>query len=464
MQINSSGNLTGNSKRILKFVCSSALLLLLLSACSASPSQHGFGANQPDRSAEEADTQTTAGNQTQWPGASTSGTKKVTADAPAFHPSPKAPRVPVNIPDQQAQQAANAAPAVNQQQVNQPVNPPVAQSPVPNPPLAAPLVPEADVNLPVDPQAPAKPKGAGDLLVFQVQQSGLKFFSDAGGMHKINLAKGDQLDVLTPDELQMDSVAEQRMGVEAYVKLGLKQAFPNQLISMSVNTASDAKLVGSRVYVNPDDLSQMKFVELSDEQDAGEDLGEQTVNAPVLTPVNPPEAGDQAITNMIAASFLNYSNNATVKRMISDGESHLYTVDVRGARHLRYMKGTQGYCYRAVKDALRGSGMVPASFQGGASAFMARGDLLAQGFTDLLTTDCVGAQCANYSADMKKYPQAAPAGAILVYRGGSNGHVEIKIKPPGEEGFVSITITEKPAYGLWPAERTLIGVMVKNGL
>lgn len=81
----------------------------------------------------------------------------------------------------------------------------------------------------------------------------------------------------------------------------------------------------------------------------------------------------------------------------------------------------------------------------------------------------------NYQVQYKRWehlltdPKMAPRGAILLYVphesiglcahiDGQRGHIEIKTADAGEHGYVSVSLSNRPAYGL---RRTLIGVYVK---
>ena len=116
-----------------------------------------------------------------------------------------------------------------------------------------------------------------------------------------------------------------------------------------------------------------------------------------------------------------------------------------------------GYCYRYVKHALDHSGLA-SGYLTGVSAMHAGRRLKAEGFSNLLDTP-------EWKAKVKD-PSLAPKGAILVYSGGPNGHIEIKTGNGREGGYVSDYYSDEPRTGFALAgrERKLIGVYVKKGV
>jgi hypothetical protein len=108
--------------------------------------------------------------------------------------------------------------------------------------------------------------------------------------------------------------------------------------------------------------------------------------------------------------------------------------------------------------------MVPTSFQGGAQARTGVGELERVGFTNLLDNPDVRFLLENN-------PIMAPKGTILVYetapgaRASVAGHIEIKTQDSGQDGYISISETNRPTYGYRiPQVRRLIGVMYKASL
>jgi hypothetical protein len=172
----------------------------------------------------------------------------------------------------------------------------------------------------------------------------------------------------------------------------------------------------------------------------------------------------QAAVNSIRARMDIYSNSNQVKRLIDEAranlktETYVETVLING----KFKKVT--YCYRAVKDALRDAGWVLRSFQGSGVAKDALSDLLEKGFVNLLRDKYVG-HLIEQDASL------APLGTIIVYETTTTapkkvsraGHVEIKTKASGQDGYISISESKRPTYGYpVPLQRKIIGVMYKN--
>lgn len=115
---------------------------------------------------------------------------------------------------------------------------------------------------------------------------------------------------------------------------------------------------------------------------------------------------------------------------------------------------TKKLCYRYVKRALLGSGMVE-DYLPGSKARHAVGDLKRRGYINMM-------EDPRYK-DLIKNPQDAPKGAVLVYKNTKNkyhaGHAEIKTDWGSKGGYVSdfYRTTKQPLY-----DRELIGVMIKE--
>jgi hypothetical protein len=181
--------------------------------------------------------------------------------------------------------------------------------------------------------------------------------------------------------------------------------------------------------------------------------------------------------NPIARAFASYSSSEMVTELIRIAREQ---IAVNPDRYIvRRANGrVQTYCYGAVKDALRGSGMVPADFTGGRFAYNAVVDLAVPeaGFKNLLDMPRRGEP--NYEAKLavssmlQNNPSMAPPGSILVYRtvNGARrsngrpvdpaGHTEIKIGAVGEDLYISVSEKDVPTYGYsLVTQRTLVGVM-----
>jgi len=179
--------------------------------------------------------------------------------------------------------------------------------------------------------------------------------------------------------------------------------------------------------------------------------------------------------NPIARAFAGYSSSETVNELIQIARDQI--ADNPGRYIVRRENGrVQTYCYGAVKDALRGSGMVPEDFTGTRYARNAVEDLGEAGFANLLDLPPRGDP--QYEAKMAinsmlvNNPAMAPRGTILVYRTVNGavrsngravdpaGHTEIKTLDVGDDGYISVSEKTVPTYGYSLAtQRTLIGVM-----
>lgn len=169
---------------------------------------------------------------------------------------------------------------------------------------------------------------------------------------------------------------------------------------------------------------------------------------------------DQTNGVIVQEAFRGYSEHEKVVSMIAEARQHIAD---KPNRYISRSKGgrKKTFCYRAVKDAMRDSGMVPVVFTGSSVARNGVSDLKAVGFRNLL-------EDPNFKNIMKDDPKMAPKGAILVYettkgsRASSAGHIEIKTENSGLDGYISISETDKPTYGYAiPSVRKLIGILVK---
>lgn len=131
------------------------------------------------------------------------------------------------------------------------------------------------------------------------------------------------------------------------------------------------------------------------------------------------------------------------------------------------------YCFRAVKEALQGSGILN-YYLSGDEANEGVIQLTRAGFRNLM-------DIPQYEQILRNNPRLAPKGMILVYktnphynpgpncgkcaRPSQAGHIEIKSSDAGVDGYISVSVTQKPTYGyLIPQQRLLIGVMYKARL
>lgn len=190
-----------------------------------------------------------------------------------------------------------------------------------------------------------------------------------------------------------------------------------------------------------------------------------------FSPLGTRAAGiDDVAAATLQYAFTKYSNSETVEEMISQARAHIAAnprayiqrVKVRG----RWTNRT--LCYRAVKDAMRDSGMVPRSFQGSRHARDTARDLEAlrsPEFVNLMDDPDVRNLLENN-------PAMAPKGTILVYenapgltRPSPSGHVEIKTTDSGTHGYISISESGSPTYGFpIPRVRRLTGVLYRRDL
>ena len=165
----------------------------------------------------------------------------------------------------------------------------------------------------------------------------------------------------------------------------------------------------------------------------------------------------------IQKAFEKYSNSPQITSLISHARENLRTNPGRYIQR-RPGKKAKAFCYRAVKDALRESGLVTKVFQGSANAYAGVRDLQPMGFENLLDD-------ANLREILQNNPRLAPKGAILVFettpgaRVSPSGHIEIKTQDSGRDGYISISESTKPTYGYRiPQQRRLIGVLYKKDL
>ena len=185
--------------------------------------------------------------------------------------------------------------------------------------------------------------------------------------------------------------------------------------------------------------------------------------------VGPPHA--------IQQDFISYSTHPIVEHMLAAAYEQIRAnpdeyIARAGTRYrdsrgrVRVRRRTVTYCYRAVKDAMRESGMVPREFRGQDEAHEAKVDLLGSdyGFRDLLSDP-------NYRNLMYNNPRMAPKGALLIYRTVGTappnvsraGHIEIKTVEAGIDGYIAVAERFVPTYPrLMPQERELIAVLVKD--
>ncbi len=168
---------------------------------------------------------------------------------------------------------------------------------------------------------------------------------------------------------------------------------------------------------------------------------------------------DQINSVIVQAAFSTYSSSDKVTKLVSKAREHLIGNPNRFIVRSGGKKKT--YCYRAVKEALRASGLVPVVFGGSSLARLGVNDLTGFGFRNLLDDP-------DFKNIIKDNPKMAPMGAILVYdtaKGASvskSGHIEIKTENSGFHGYISVSETNRPTYGYAiPAQRKLIGVLIK---
>ena len=167
---------------------------------------------------------------------------------------------------------------------------------------------------------------------------------------------------------------------------------------------------------------------------------------------------------LVKEAYKNYSESTDVIKMIAAARENI--ADNPG-RYISRRKNNgkskkMTFCYRAVKGAMRESGLVPSVFIGGGLAKNAVSDLKPIGFRNLLDDE-------NVKDILKNNPRMAPKGSILVYetvpgaKASSAGHIEIKTDDAGSDGYISISETERPTYGYpVPQVRRLIGVLIRD--
>lgn len=225
-------------------------------------------------------------------------------------------------------------------------------------------------------------------------------------------------------------------------------------------------------YVNDDgdvgtDESATGNNQIDEEGDEYVDSGESANDGSAAPPSEPPPVADP-----LQLEFNSYSLHTRVQDMIAAAREHIrldpdrYKETVRYRYRGRWRTRTIAYCYRAVKDAMRASGMVPEDFGGSGVARDAETDLKnsTYGFRDLLEDPL-------YREILRNNPRMAPKGSLLVYRTADGaprrisraGHVEIKTQDSGIHGYISISERNEPTYGYQvPRHRQLIGVLIKD--
>ena len=177
---------------------------------------------------------------------------------------------------------------------------------------------------------------------------------------------------------------------------------------------------------------------------------------------------------VIRDRFRSYSDNVLIVRLIEEARQNLKVKSYIERRVDPVTKAVTYafYCYRAVKEALQGAGLVR-SYLAGGEARESIQPLIRAGFKNLFDD-------ADYARQMIANPRFAPMGAILVYannpsfdvkscrsrcKSSSAGHIEIKTAEAGLDGYISVSESYQPTYGYpVPAQRQLIGVMVKKSL
>lgn len=182
------------------------------------------------------------------------------------------------------------------------------------------------------------------------------------------------------------------------------------------------------------------------------------------------EGVDDVAAATLQYAFNQYSNSETVTEMISEARAHI-RANPRAYIQRVKVKGrwtNRTLCYRAVKDAMRDSGMVPRTFQGTRHARDTARDLenlRSPEFVNLMDDP-------ELRSLLENNPAMAPKGTILVYenapglsRPSPSGHVEIKTTDSGTHGYISISESSQPTYGFAiPSVRRLTGVMYRRDL
>ena len=171
-----------------------------------------------------------------------------------------------------------------------------------------------------------------------------------------------------------------------------------------------------------------------------------------------------AAINSIRSRMDIYSKSNQVKKLLEAARANLKTEIYIETVMIDGKPKKVTYCYRAVKDALRDIGWVQRSFQGSGVAIDALSDLSKKGFVNLLKDKYIGHMIGQDAS-------LAPMGTIIVYETDAKapkkisraGHVEIKTKDSGIEGYISISESKLPTYGYpVPQYRKIIAVMYKN--
>lgn len=222
--------------------------------------------------------------------------------------------------------------------------------------------------------------------------------------------------------------------------------------------------------VEEDDVPDPDDVGSEDEIDITESgtvcMSPECLDTVNFSPLSQSQEGelDELSAQLLQQAFFHYSTSPDVTAMITAARNH---IRANPRRYIRRVKGRRNpitLCYRAVKDAMRASGMVPSIFQGGAEARTGVTELKSVGFANLLENPDVRHLLENN-------PRMAPKGSILVYdtapgaRASRAGHIEIKTENSGTDGYISISETNRPTYGYRiPQVRRLIGVMFKPSL
>ncbi len=177
---------------------------------------------------------------------------------------------------------------------------------------------------------------------------------------------------------------------------------------------------------------------------------------------------------VIRDRFRSYSDNVLIVRLIQEARQNLRVKSYVEKRVDPVTKAVSYafFCYRAVKEALQGAGLVR-NYLAGGEARESIQPLIRTGFKNLFDD-------AAYARLMAANPRFAPMGSILVYannpsfdvntcrsrcRSSTAGHIEIKTAEAGLDGYISVSESFQPTYGYpVPAQRQLIGVMVKSSL
>jgi hypothetical protein len=185
-------------------------------------------------------------------------------------------------------------------------------------------------------------------------------------------------------------------------------------------------------------------------------------NAMPVKPINPVTCHASTNLRSQAQSLSDDLTIVTQERINAYSESQ-YVKDLISAAMSRKYSASEKICYKRVKEALISSRLID-EYHNEKSAFNAGKHLIRDGFVNLMDP-------ANKTGDkVKPITNAydAPKGSILVYDGGDDGHIEIKVGDAGQGGFVSDYYSEVPRTlsvdTLIGAERVLIGVYIKPGV